>query len=72
VKHLLAGNAEIAFANIEPLFFAAEQGEKLKAVYTVTVQVGQMIMPLPADMPSRLLEARRALPHPAAPPRPPW
>jgi hypothetical protein len=38
----------------------------------VTVQVGQMIMPLPADMPSRLLEARRALPHPAAPPRPPW
>jgi NitT/TauT family transport system substrate-binding protein len=38
VKHLLAGNADIAFANVEPLFFAAEQGEKLKAVYNIYPQ----------------------------------
>jgi NitT/TauT family transport system substrate-binding protein len=38
VKHLLAGNADIAFANIEPLLFAVEQGEKLKAVYNIYPQ----------------------------------
>jgi hypothetical protein len=31
----------------------------------LTVQVGQTIMPLPAGMPSRLLEARRVVPRPA-------
>ena len=38
VKHLLAGNAEVAFANIEPLLFAVEKGEKLKAVYNIYPQ----------------------------------
>jgi hypothetical protein len=38
-------------------------------IFGGTVQVGQMIMPLPFDMPSRLLEARKALPHPAEQPR---
>jgi len=32
VKNVLAGNADIAFANLEPLLFAADSGEKLKAV----------------------------------------
>jgi NitT/TauT family transport system substrate-binding protein len=38
VKNVLAGNADIAFANLEPLFFAADNGEKLKAVYNVYPQ----------------------------------
>jgi NitT/TauT family transport system substrate-binding protein len=38
VKHVLAGNADIAFANLEPLFFAADNGEKLKAVYNIYPQ----------------------------------
>jgi NitT/TauT family transport system substrate-binding protein len=38
VKHVLAGNADIAFANLEPLFFAADGGEKLKAVYNIYPQ----------------------------------
>lgn len=38
VKHLLAGNADIAFANIEPLLFASEKGAKLKAVYNIYPQ----------------------------------
>lgn len=38
VKHLLAGNADIAFANIEPLLFAVDKGEKLKAVYNIYPQ----------------------------------
>lgn len=38
VKHLLAGNADIAFANIDPLLYAAEQGAKLKAVYNIYPQ----------------------------------
>ena len=38
VKHVLAGNAHIAFANLEPLFFAADSGEKLKAVYNIYPQ----------------------------------
>jgi len=33
----------------------------------LTVQVEQMITPLLAGMPRRLLEARKALPHPAEP-----
>jgi NitT/TauT family transport system substrate-binding protein len=38
VKNVLAGNADIAFANLEPLFFAADSGEKLKAVYDIYPQ----------------------------------
>ena len=38
VKHVLAGNADIAFANLEPLFFAADSGERLKAVYNIYPQ----------------------------------
>lgn len=38
VKHLLAGNADIAFANIDPLLFAVEKGEQLKAVYNIYPQ----------------------------------
>src|SRR5215468_12511947 len=38
VKHILAGNADIAFANLEPLFFAADSGEKLTAVYNIYSQ----------------------------------
>jgi NitT/TauT family transport system substrate-binding protein len=38
IKHLLAGNADVAFANIEPMLFAAEKGEKLKGVYNIYPQ----------------------------------
>jgi NitT/TauT family transport system substrate-binding protein len=38
VKHVLAGNADIAFANIEPMLFAVEKGEKLKGVYNIYPQ----------------------------------
>jgi NitT/TauT family transport system substrate-binding protein len=38
VKNVLAGNADIAFANLEPLLFAADNGEKLKAVYNIYPQ----------------------------------
>ena len=38
VKHLLAGNADIAFANIDPLLYAVEKGAKLKAVYNIYPQ----------------------------------
>jgi NitT/TauT family transport system substrate-binding protein len=38
VKHVLAGNADIAFANLEPLFFSADSGEKLRAVYNIYPQ----------------------------------
>jgi len=38
VKNVLAGNADIAFANLEPLFFAADSGEKLKGVYNIYPQ----------------------------------
>lgn len=38
VKHLLAGNADIAFANIDPLLYAVEQGARLKAVYNIYPQ----------------------------------
>ena len=37
-QNVLAGNADIAFANLEPLFFAADGGEKLKAVYNIYPQ----------------------------------
>src|SRR5687768_9466822 len=38
VKHVLAGNADVAFANIEPLLFAVENGSALKAVYNIYPQ----------------------------------
>jgi NitT/TauT family transport system substrate-binding protein len=38
VKHVLAGNADIAFANLEPLFFAADGGEQLKGIYNIYPQ----------------------------------
>lgn len=38
VKNVLTGQADIAFANLEPLFFAADAGEKLKAVYNIYPQ----------------------------------
>jgi hypothetical protein len=33
LKHILAGNADFAFTNVEPLFFALQEGAKLRAVY---------------------------------------
>lgn len=38
IKHLLAGNADIAFTNIEPVLFATEQGARLKAIYNIYPQ----------------------------------
>lgn len=38
IKNLLAGNADFAFANIEPLFFAIQEGAKLRAVYNIYPQ----------------------------------
>jgi len=38
VKNVLTGNADIAFANLEPMLFAADSGEKLKAVYNIYPQ----------------------------------
>lgn len=38
LKNILAGNADIAFANIEPLFFAIQEGAKLRAVYNIYPQ----------------------------------
>lgn len=35
VKNIIAGNAEIAFANVEAILMAAEKGERLKAVYNI-------------------------------------
>ncbi len=35
IKHILAGNADLAFANLEPMFFALDQGSKLRAVYNI-------------------------------------
>ncbi len=35
LKNLLAGNADFAFTNIEPILFAVEQGAKVLAVYDV-------------------------------------
>jgi NitT/TauT family transport system substrate-binding protein len=47
IKHILAGNAEIAFANIEPLFFAIQQGAKLRAVYNIYPQNVFNVVSLP-------------------------
>ena len=38
LKHILAGNADIAFANVEPLFFALQEGAKLRAIYNIYPQ----------------------------------
>lgn len=35
VKNIIAGNADVAFANIEAVLLAAEQGENLKVIYNV-------------------------------------
>jgi len=35
LKHVLAGNADFAFTNVEPILFAAEQGAQLQAVYNI-------------------------------------
>lgn len=35
VKNIIAGNADVAFANIEAVLLAAEKGEKLKVIYNV-------------------------------------
>lgn len=38
LKHIVAGNADLAFTNLEPVFFALDQGSKLKAVYNIYPQ----------------------------------
>ncbi len=38
IKNILAGNADIAFANLEPLLFAIQEGAKLRAVYNIYPQ----------------------------------
>jgi len=38
LKHLLAGNADFAFTNIEPLLFALQEGAQLRAVYNIYPQ----------------------------------
>lgn len=38
LKHLMAGNAQVAFTNLEPVFFAVEQGAKLKVIYNIYPQ----------------------------------
>ena len=35
IKHVLAGNADLAFANLEPMFFALDQGSRLRAIYNI-------------------------------------
>jgi NitT/TauT family transport system substrate-binding protein len=35
IKQILAGNADIAFANLEPMLFALEQGTRLRAVWNI-------------------------------------
>ena len=35
LKHILAGNADIAFANLEPMLFALDQGTRLRAVWNI-------------------------------------
>ncbi|MEW9669281.1 ABC transporter substrate-binding protein [Ammoniphilus sp. 3BR4] len=35
VKNIIAGNADIAFANVEAVMLAAEKGEKLKIIYNI-------------------------------------
>jgi len=38
LKNLVAGNADFAFTNLEPVFFALDQGSKLKVVYNIYPQ----------------------------------
>lgn len=38
LKNLLAGNADVAFTNIEPLLFALQEGAQLRAVYNIYPQ----------------------------------
>jgi len=38
LKNILAGNAEFAFTNVEPLLFAIQEGAKLRAVYNIYPQ----------------------------------
>jgi NitT/TauT family transport system substrate-binding protein len=38
LKNILAGNADLAFTNLEPVFFALDQGSKLRAVYDIYPQ----------------------------------
>ena len=35
LKQILAGNADVAFANLEPVLFALEQGTRLRAVWNI-------------------------------------
>jgi NitT/TauT family transport system substrate-binding protein len=35
LKHVLAGNADFAFTNVEPILFAVEQGARVQVVYNV-------------------------------------
>ena len=35
INRVLAGDADFAFANLEPVFFAADKGEKLRAVWNI-------------------------------------
>ena len=35
LKHVLAGNADFAFTNVEPILFAVEQGAQVQAVYNI-------------------------------------
>jgi NitT/TauT family transport system substrate-binding protein len=38
LKNIVAGNADLAFSNLEPVFFAVDQGSKLRAVYDIYPQ----------------------------------
>lgn len=38
IKHVVAGNALLAFTNLEPVFFAVDQGSKLRGVYNIYPQ----------------------------------
>jgi NitT/TauT family transport system substrate-binding protein len=35
IKHILAGNADVAFANLEPMLFALDQGTKLRTIWNI-------------------------------------
>jgi len=35
LKHMLAGNANFAFTNVEPILFGVEQGAQMQAVYNI-------------------------------------
>ncbi len=38
LKNILAGNADFAFTNVEPLLFAIQEGAKLRAIYNIYPQ----------------------------------